>query len=89
MSPAEAEIIKKYGSAWGCDRCQEFCPHTLRAIKNDTIYTSIDYFKENVIPCLSTTIIREMSDEEFARRAYSWRKRETILRNLAILDGDE
>ena len=89
LSPTEAEFIKKYGSAWGCDRCQESCPHTLRAIKNGTIYTDIDYFKENPLPCLSTSDIASMTDEEFARRAYSWRKRETILRNLAILEEEK
>ena len=85
LTEGEIEAIKKNGSAWGCDRCQEVCPHTLRAIKNETIYTNIDYFKQNTIPCITCEILDSMSDEEFAKRAYSWRKRETIRRNLEIL----
>ncbi len=85
LTENEEFFIKKHGSAWGCDLCQEVCPHTLRAIKNQTIYTNIDFFKNNTIPCLTTEILDLMDDEEFAKRAYSWRKRETIRRNLEIM----
>ena len=82
----EANAILKYSSVWGCDICQEVCPHTLRAIKNQTIYTHIDYFKENCISQLTTYVLDSMSDEEFKKRAYSWRKRETIRRNLTLFE---
>ena len=48
LTDNEAAHISKYGSAWGCDKCQEVCPYTLRAIKNGTIYTNIDFFKEEI-----------------------------------------
>ena len=83
----EIATIKKYGSAWGCDLCQEVCPHTIRAIKNQTIYTDIEYFKTEAVPILSSDLIDNMSDEEFSKRAYSWRKRETIRRNLEIIEN--
>lgn len=83
----ERDIIAKYGSAWGCDICQEVCPHTKRAIKNNTIYTDIDFFRNDLTPTLSSELIIKMSDEEFKQRAYSWRKRATVLRNLEILEN--
>lgn len=87
LTEDEIAQIRKCGSAWGCDICQEVCPHTLRAIKNGTIYTDIEYFKTNTISHLTLEALDEMSDEEFARRAYSWRKRDTIRRNLEILEN--
>ena len=32
--------------------------------------------------------IRSMTDEEFAQRAYSWRGRNTIRRNLELLESE-
>ena len=82
----EVDTIKKYGTAWGCDICSEVCPHTRRATANGTIYTDIPFFKTELTPTLTKKLVEDMSDEEFSRRAYSWRKKETILRNLTILE---
>lgn len=84
LTEAEKDAIKKYGSAWGCDICSEVCPHTKKAIENRTIYTDIPFFLSCLTPRLSSSLIDSMSDEEFSARAYSWRKKETILRNLSL-----
>jgi len=86
LSNQDISTIKKYGSAWGCDICSEVCPHTKKAIKNGTIYTDIPFFTSELTPRLTKDTVLGMSDEEFSRRAYSWRKKETILRNLTILE---
>jgi epoxyqueuosine reductase QueG len=88
LTESEREIIKKYGSAWGCDICQEVCPHTADAIKAGTVYTDIEFFKNDAIPYLTSEIVDKMTDEEFAARAYSWRGRRTIVRNLEILEKE-
>lgn len=87
LSIEEENIIKKYGSAWGCDICQAVCPHTKKAINENSIYTNIDFFSEQLTPHPTRESIENMSDSEFALRAYSWRKKETIIRNLDILSN--
>lgn len=81
----ESEKIKKFGSVWGCDICQAVCPYTKKAISSGKIYTDIEFFKENRTPYLTKDAVENMSDEEFSIRAYSWRKKETVLRNLDII----
>lgn len=85
LDEAEIAALRRYGSCWGCDLCQEVCPHTVRAIQSGSIYTPIPYFHENNIPRLSLAILDAMEEDEFQKRAYSWRKRETIRRNLLLL----
>ncbi len=87
LTEFENLIIQKHGSAWGCDICQEVCPHTVKAQKAETIYTNIAFFTEKIISKLSSSDIDSMSDEEFSMRAYSWRKRDTIRRNLLLLES--
>ena len=78
--------IKKHRSLWGCDICSEACPHTRAARESGTLYTDIPFFCNNLTPILTKELVESMSDEEFSRRAYSWRKRETVLRNISILE---
>lgn len=85
LSDCEIKCILNAGSAWGCDICQEVCPYTLQAIKNNTIFTEIEFFKNDLTPRLTSEYIASMSDKAFSERAYSWRKKETILRNLKLL----
>ena len=89
LTKEEEAIIIKYGSAWGCDICQAVCPHTARAIKEKTIISPIPYFSKDVIPHLTADLICQMADSEFSRRAYSWRGRETIMRNLRLLQTEQ
>lgn len=86
LSAEQQNYIKKYKSAWGCDICQECCPYTAEARKNKSIYTEVGFFQNHRIENLTSSIIREMSDEDFGQRAYAWRKRETVLRNIALIE---
>lgn len=84
LTPKESESILKYGSFWGCDICQDACPHTQKALKIGSIETSIPFFRENTISCLSAETLERMSESDFSERAYSWRGRNTVLRNLKL-----
>lgn len=83
LTELEINLIKKYGCAWGCDICQEVCPHTKKAKSSGTIYTNNEWFTQNVVLTPSEESLE--NDEDFKSRAYSWRGKPTILRNIKII----
>ncbi len=89
LTDKERAQLFAHGCAWGCDLCQQACPVTKRAIERGSIYTEIPFFAEGAISHLTAQTVREMSDEDFAARAYSWRGKATILRNLDLLEKGE
>ncbi len=89
LNKNEQQTVISCGFLWGCDLCQLSCPVTLAAKKAGTLYSKIPYFNEDAIPHLTADAVRAMSDEAFATRAYSWRGRAVILRNLTLLEREE
>ena len=87
LSPKEISDIVSYGCAWGCDICQEVCPHTVSAIKNKTIFSNVPFFQDDLMPYITFKEIESLSNEKFAERAFSWRGRDVLLRNLSFLEG--
>lgn len=83
LSATECELIRRFDTVWGCDICQKVCPHNLGAAR-----TPLDFFLHERIDAPTLRDIEKMSDEEFSRRAYSWRGRDVIVRNFKILDEE-
>ena len=81
LTDEEIALMRKYNTAWGCDICQTACPHNSRP----TI-TPVEFFFRERIDNLTLNLLENMSNEEFERRSYAWRKRATIRRNLEILE---
>lgn len=89
LCPQMKNSIAKSGCAWGCDVCQKACPHTKRAEESGRIYTDVDFFRSDAVKKLTSEYLLSMSDGEFSLRAYSWRGKKTILRNIGIIEGEE
>jgi len=86
LSAKEANMLREQKNAWGCDLCQEACPHTKRAIREGTVFSPIPFFGEHTISHVTEEMLANMSDEDFAQRAFAWRGRDTLMRNLKILN---
>ena len=85
LTDEERAYLKKYGSAWGCDLCQLACPLN-RAVLDEGRETPIDFFRKDRIARLTSARLAEMDGAEFKRRAFSWRGKATLARNLEILE---
>lgn len=80
LSEKEISLMQKCNTVWGCDLCQRCCPHN-----DNPVVTPIEFFHKDRINLLTTEILDSMGEEEFLCRAFSWRKRKTVERNLKYL----
>lgn len=74
LDEATKAMIEKTGCAWGCDICQRACPLNINAKK-----TPIKEFFETANPIVT-------KEDEVEGRAFAWRGKAVIERNLKILD---
>ena len=81
LTPEEQTMIRRTGTAWGCDVCQKVCP-----MNEGKEFTQIPFFKEALLCRLTSGELESMTDGQFRERAYSWRGREVIRRNLGLLE---
>ncbi len=84
LTEAEKAAIRKSGSIWGCDVCQLVCPHTEKAAKSGTLYSRIPFFTQNVLTG-DETAVEALTDEEYSRYTFSYRKRSVMQRNIDLI----
>ena len=87
LTQQEADSIRRFGSVWGCDICGEVCPHTRKALQAGTVFSEIPFFQTDTIPHLTVDLLDGMTDKDFADRAFAWRGRSTVRRNLCLFEN--
>ena len=81
LTDGEIDLMRKINTVWGCDVCQNVCPYN-----RDPKPTPIDFFHKNRIVCLTSDALASLSKAELKSRAFGWRGRKTVERNLKALD---
>ncbi len=83
LTEEETNGIKNSGYGWGCDICQEVCPHN-----KGIPVTEIEEFRTDLIYNLE--IDEKISNKEFKNRyhnrAFSWRGKAVLVRNQRIFE---
>lgn len=76
LTDFEKGLLRQGGMVWGCDICQQVCPHNENAE-----YTYITEFLERIKPDAKPGELESAKD-----RAYMYRGRSVIERNIRILE---
>lgn len=72
LSEEEIRLMKECGCIWGCDICQNVCP-----MNQEAATTEIEEFLSSAVPHIESGCSLE-------GRAYEWRGRKVIERNISI-----
>ncbi len=89
LGDGEIAVMRRGGYIWGCDVCQNVCPHTKSAVRAGTIETPIEFFRSGRLDGSAESVLL-LTDEEYKSYPFSWRKREIMKRNIDLMrKGDK
>ncbi len=79
----EEEILLKSGFIWGCDICQNVCPH------NENLKTTpFSEFSNNTKQDIDISEIETLSEKDFklkfSNKAFTWRGKKPLIRNIKL-----
>ena len=80
LTEEQERLVEKNGLMWGCDRCQNCCPHN-RGLK----LTYIEEFSSDVEP----VVTRENLNRLCKTRAFGYRGKAVLKRNLTLIGCGE
>jgi len=81
LSPEEESALKKASCVWGCDLCQLACPRNKGVEMASSCGQALWSLKRESLEGLSSEQFRKA----YGGRAFAWRGKETLLRNLRLL----
>lgn len=84
LTEEEVYIVQKTDLVFGCDHCQEVCPHNANVSAAD-----MKEFRENLLCHLPYDELTALSNKTFGRqyknRAFAWRGKQVLIRNFHYL----
>lgn len=83
LTASEQAALQRHALIWGCDECQLACPLN-RVALSGTHDTPIDFFLEDRMLFLTAEGLDGMSENDFKKRAFAWRGRDVLKRNLQL-----
>lgn len=81
LSDAEEEIIRKSGLVWGCDICQSVCPHN----QAPPLSPIAAFYEDLIFNLRPMNMTNKAFSALYKNRAFSWRGKAVLNRNLEIL----